>query len=219
MRRFLFFLLLLSAFISCKRIIYKYHDFHAPELETINSISQFCNKYGIDTSGMRIISRDDILESFSKHNSQDLLFDKNGILVDYNVKFSNESCGQNIVSTITSIIPNSFLPRDSGKTIQKESLKWRFLSDTSKTLCVIPEDEDYILVTYWNTFSGKPNHFKRFAKLKQAMTANSSVKFKHIMVNQDFRVDMGYDLDAKIVTRQKKAKKNASQAGKKEVIK
>jgi hypothetical protein len=219
MLRFLFLLLLLSALISCKRIIYKYHDFHAPKLETIHSISQFCKKYGIDTSEMRIISRDDILESFTKHNSQDLLFDKNGVLVNYNVKFINESCGQNIVGTITSIIPNSFLPRDSSKTIQNESLKWRFLSDTAKTLCVIPQNEDYILVTYWNTFSGKPNHYKRFAKLKQAMASNPNVKFNHILVNQDFRVDMGYELDAKVVTRQKKAKKNASQSGIKQVVK
>lgn len=219
MRRTLYLLLILSVFTSCKRLIYKYHDFHAPELETINSISQFCKKYDIDTSGMRIISRDDILESFTKNNSQDLLFDKNGVLVNYNIKFINESCGQNIIGTITSIIPNSFLPRDSSKTIQKESLKWRFLSDTAKILCVLPEDEDYILVTYWNTFSGKPNHYKRFAKLKQAMASNPSVKIRHILVNQDFREDMGYELDAKVVTRQKKAKKIASQANTKEVVK
>lgn len=186
------------------RIAYKIQGAHPPKLESIKSINSFCKKYDIDTVQMRIMSWGNFIDNIQNNNSKDLLFDHNGVLVSFNSSFENSACSQNVITIISSIIPNSFLPRDSSITLQKESVKWRFLNDTSKVLQIIPEGEDYTIVTYWNMYAGKPNHFKRFEKLKAAKAANTTSRFRHIYVNQDFRDDMGFKLNSSFGSKKKK---------------
>ena len=204
MKQTLFALFLLMSMSSCMRIAYKIQGVHPPKLESVKSIYSFCKKHDIDTIQTRIMGWGNFLENIQKNNSKDLLFDQNGVLVSYSVSFDNSSCSQNIVTIISSIVPKSFLPRDSSITLQKESLKWRFLNDTSKVVEINPEGEDYTIVTYWNMYAGKPNHIKRFEKLKAAKATNSNIKFRHIYVNQDFRDDMDLELKSKFGTKKKK---------------
>jgi len=171
---------------------------HAPKLETVESLRKFCKKHRISTYGMLMISKDDIIENCSKFNSKDLLFDENGFCVNYAKRFDNQSCSGNIVTTLESIIPKSFIERDSLLTFQKESQKWVTFEDTSITANISLSKGDYTLVSYWNTYAGKPNHIKRFSKLKKALESNKNCSISHIYVNQDFRSDMDIELNVKM---------------------
>ena len=186
---------LITLLSSCFRIAFFIQGGHKPRLEKATYLADFAKTNKIFTDSMLAIKESEILSCISTSASKDLLFDRNGYRIAYERQFENQKCSANIIQTLSALPPIIYTERDSTRQLRMESAKWIYL--------LIPEVQpkiditgyDYYLVSYWNTFSGKPNHQDRFEKIRVALAGNKVSKIKHIYVNQDFREEMEFDID------------------------
>lgn len=113
------FLLILMVYISsCNRILSRALGVRSPRIETEASIQKFCEKKGIDTNDLLIVKTVNIVESFYKNLNSDYLFDKHGYALSYSESFNDKNCGGNILKTVQSIPPVSYITRDSSNTFE-----------------------------------------------------------------------------------------------------
>jgi hypothetical protein len=186
----IFSLLVLSIFISgssCNRILSRALGVRSPRIETEASIQKFCEKKGIDANDVLIVKTVNIIESFYKNLNSDYLFDKNGYALSYSESFNDKNCGGNILKTVQSIPPVSYITRDSSNTFENHKKTWMPLSDTLTSVNVNHVDADYTVVLYWNMFSGSPNHKKRIDEVKEYIKLNTNSEIQLVLVNQDIR--------------------------------
>jgi hypothetical protein len=185
---------------SCMKLIFAYHGVHQPRVESIENIEKLLLEANVQ-SEVLLGTRFEKIEYVLNHKaSEDILFDRNGYMIKYNSQFANESCNGNISKLLPSLPKITYYERDSSLTINNESENWEIIKG-KKGQNISKEIElgtyDYFLISYWNLFSGKPNHIKRISRLKEDLEKNQQVKIKHLLINQDFREGMDIELDTK----------------------
>jgi hypothetical protein len=174
-------------FSSCTRIVSIALGVRPPRVETIESIQSFCKRKGINTDEILIVKTNYIAKSLEKNLNEEYVFDRNGFQLKYNVGFADSTCGGNILKTIRSIQPVSYLERDSLNLFNDHKKTWMPLNDTLANINVDCNNADYTIVLYWNTFSGYPGHIRRIKDVKESTSLNTSSTIQIVMINQDIR--------------------------------
>jgi hypothetical protein len=179
---------------SCSKIIYWFSGGHDPRLESIDNIYFKAVEFGIEEKPLIGLKESYILKFLKKRFNTDALFDRNGYELLYNKDFNKENCKGNILQLLTGLTKETFIERDSTNKINLEAEAWQFIDRDSSSFNLNEylngSGHDYLLVTYWNTFSGKQNNINRLKDLFIYVGNNKNVKIKHILVNQDFRDNM-----------------------------
>ena len=170
-----------------------YHGVHSPRIEKTSEIIAFAAKKKIPLEGSAMILEDSILFSFVKRMNNHILFDENGLAINFNAGFENQKCSGNILSFIEGLDTISYITRDSSWTLEKESKMW--LDFGTKNPYEIQKSItgklfNYYVVYYWNVFSGNPNHRDAVKDLQEIIAKNPRVKIKMILVNHDLRDDI-----------------------------
>jgi len=185
--------LVMSLFSGCMKIVMAVSGVHQPEKETKESIVEFCEKKGIDTAGMLMISESWFFPMFYEELNLSLLFDHNGYSVNFNKTSINPECSGNIFAVLNDLKNADNFPRDSSRTIAKERERWVYLPSKGKFEEPLPGNYEFVIVYYWNKFSGNPNHRNHIRELKKAVFLNPDVSIRLILVNQDMRSDVDYE--------------------------
>ncbi|HOY48215.1 MAG TPA: hypothetical protein PL185_08160 [Flavobacteriales bacterium] len=199
--RNLIFLSVFSIFLSltsCKRLIYLYHGVHSPRLETPITIEKFCEKKNLEIGELLMMSYDSMITCYRFDLNQTYIFDSSGYRINFNSSFNNPSCGGNVIKVIEGLSRTTYYPRDSIYTLDKEKVKWVYLSNEKPFQKNLNGTNNYTIVCYWNMFTGAPNHRKRIAELKKIISNNKDISVQLIFVNQDFRDGYNIILDAQI---------------------
>jgi hypothetical protein len=160
---------------------------HQPRQEHLATIKQFAVKRNIPIEGTFMSRDEQTLTVLMERSDKTLLFDRNGYALNYNPAFDNPTCGNNVVVTIGQLDTLSYIPRDSALQIASEAQSWFHFGTSDSVDIQAFKPYDYLMVVYWNTYSGKSNHEKRIASLFKAASENTKVRIKPILVNQDLR--------------------------------
>lgn len=172
---------------SCRSTALKLAGMKQPEVETLESIKDFCTSINVDFNEIFVIKTTDMLSSLSKNTNADIIFDKNGYALDYNQSFDRKSCKGNVILTIKSIPPISYINRDSSIVFEGLKKTWMPLNDTLSDIKTKSSDSDYTVVVYWNKFSGNARNKDRIANIKQSIKENDLSKIQLVLINQDIR--------------------------------
>jgi hypothetical protein len=166
---------------------------HQPRYETPESIYAFCKKKGIDTTDLLIVADNWFVATLMEQLNTAILFDRNGYSVTYENRADSSHCRGSILDLLSGLDTVTFYPRDSLKTLEHEKEKWVYLPTRQKYAKQIPEKVDYVVVYYWNMWSGNPNHRDQIRELKKSILSNDRVSIQLILVNQDLRTDLDYE--------------------------
>jgi len=182
----------ISVIVGCKKIASVIYNVHTPQSESIDNIIHFCLKRNIDTSALVLIHEDWILNSLYKDLNHSILFDREGYSIDFNASAVNPVCGGNIFGILEGIGKETYFPRDSVRTFNEETKRWISTKGHPIKNNIRKLASDYVVVYYWNTFSGTPNHKWQIRNLKEKITNNKRVTIQLIIVNQDIRTDINF---------------------------
>jgi hypothetical protein len=166
---------------------------HQPRYETPESIYAFCKKKGIDTTDLLVVSDNWFVPTLMEQLNTAVLFDRNGYSINYNKEQVNVECSGSILGVLTGLDTVTYYPRDSLKTLESEKERWVYLPTREKYSKQVIGSNDYVLVYYWNMWSGNPNHRNMIRDLNKSILSNPRVSIKLILVNQDLRTDLDYE--------------------------
>ena len=178
---------------SCTKTLMFFVGVHQPRYETPESIYAFCKKKGIDTTDLLVVSDNWFVPTLMEQLNTAVLFDRNGYSVSYNNQADSSHCRGSILDLLSGLDTVTYYPRDSLKTLELEKEKWVFLPTRKKYDKQILEKADYVVVYYWNMWSGNPNHRDQIRDLKKSILSNDRVSIQLILVNQDLRTDLDYE--------------------------
>jgi hypothetical protein len=178
---------------SCTKTLMFFVGVHQPRYETPESIYAFCKKKGIDTTDLLVVSDNWFVPTLMEQLNTAVLFDRNGYSINYNKGQVNEACSGNILGVLTGLDTVTYYPRDSLKTLESEKERWVYLPTREKYSKQVIGSNDYVLVYYWNMWSGNPNHRSMIRDLNKSILSNPRVSIKLILVNQDLRTDLDYE--------------------------
>lgn len=119
-----------------------------------------------------------------------LLFDSNGYAIDVFTNSEDPNCKGNSLTAIKGFGKETFYPRDSSLTFEKEASKWQYLINKKNYNLNEKKHTDYTVVYYWNTFLGKYLNQEHIIEIKDRIKNNTSVTFDFILINEDFREGM-----------------------------
>jgi hypothetical protein len=178
---------------SCTKTLMFFVGVHQPRYETPESIYAFCKKKGIDTTDLLVVSDNWFVPTLMEQLNTAVLFDRNGYSINFNKGKVNEACSGNILGVLTGLDTVTYYPRDSLKTLESEKERWVYLPTREKYSKQVIGRSDYVLVYYWNMWSGNPNHRGMIRELNKSILSNPRVSIKLILVNQDLRTDLDYE--------------------------
>ena len=187
-----FALFFFSILTSCTAIILKLAGAKKPDVEKIASIEEKYKQMGFSLNDYFIMKEDSMLNQFFRYPNEVRLFDKTGIMIAEDSLAGKKECSGNIVNFIKVVPPLTYAHRDSSQSIKACLESIRHINNLSSP-AFDNSEYDYLVIVYWNLFSGKVRNEDYIKSIQNAITKNQYSKIQLIPVNCDMYEGVDWD--------------------------
>jgi hypothetical protein len=163
-----------------------------PDVEKIASIEEKYQQMGFSSNDFYIMKEDSMLNQFFRYPNEVRLFDKTGIMIAEDSLEGKKECSGNIVNFIKVVPPLTYAYRDSSQSIKACLESIRHINNRSSP-AFDNSEYDYLVIVYWNLFSGKVRNEDYIKSIQNAITKNQNSKFQLIPVNCDMYEGVDWD--------------------------